>query len=158
MGSLAAHSIITNGLTCGRNSACENGAVITTFFSLYCTGEAPPEGGGGGGTGRWVSRVLQPGEIQQLYQPVAPEQQYYVVPRDQEARYFKRPKYVSVKLTMGRIVVEKEFAVYDKRVRAVVQVINLINSTQERMSVVVKGINRISHYAIVKIKNLRRTK
>lgn len=159
MGSIATTAIITGGLTGGHSPVdpCKSG-LITSPFSLYCRllpKPVPPPGSGGGPYPGNAWNKFNPGQIQDFYKPVDPTQQYYIVPRDQEANYFRRHKIVTMRIQLGDIVVEKEYAVPEKRARAVVKTLNLINATVANIKLTVSGIKRITSEAIVKIKNLR---
>lgn len=159
MAGVAAHAIITKGLTCGRTTACENGTMLTAGpFSLFCvnppTGDAS-SGGGGGYIPNVVTRPLQPGEIAQMYQPVPDQQQYYIVPRDQEAQYLRQYSPVMITLKLGSVEVEKQYMVPKGKARAIFNTVQVINTTKERISVFVSNLKRITSDAIVKVTNLR---
>lgn len=145
--------IITGGL---GYDAC-NG-LITTKFHLWCGIEivvTPPKPSGGGPYPGKAHNKFAPGEIQNFYQPVPPEQQYYVVPRDQEARYFQRHKHIVVKFKMGEFAVEKEFAVPEKRAKAIVKVLNVLNNTRTRINVGVSNVKRMAGNLTVAVSKLR---
>lgn len=149
MSSAAAQAIITKGLTCGRSTACESGTSITAgSFSLYCLTPMPIQTPTGGG-----SRPMQPGEISQLYQ-VVPEQ-YYVVNRNQEAEYFRTRIPVTIKLTMGKFKVDKEYLVPEERARVIVNIANVYNVTKDRMAVTFSNVRRTYTKALVKLSNFR---
>jgi len=137
--------ILTGGLGL---PACE-GLAITTQFNLFCgiviTVPTPPPSRGGG------SRPMAPGEIQNFYKPVDPE---YLVPQDIDP--FSKPKnHVQIKISFKDTVIDKEYLVSNKRMKAVITVINLINTTKEKISTVISNIRRISNNAILRVKNLR---
>lgn len=159
----AAHAIITKGLSCGQTTACENGTMITAGpFSLFCVNPIPEKqsGGGGGYMPNHVVRPLQPGEIAQLYQPVPDQQQYYVVPRDQEAEYLRRYLPVRIELKIGNVEVEKQFMVTTDKARIIFNNVQMMNTTKERISVAVSGLTRVVTEIVVKVTNfaLRRPK
>ena len=157
VGNAVTTRIITGGLSCDpAGTACTNG-IITTFFDLYCTTEIPPVigGGGGGPYPRDAWNKFGPGDIQNFYKPVPNDQQYYVVPRDQEARYFLRYKIVKMHLRVGQYEFEKEYSVPENKIKRVIKVMNLANVTQERLSVTVESVRKIATDAAVTIKNLR---
>lgn len=158
-GSLATTLLITKGLPCKEFSGsppdreiCAFGAGITPWFGLYCEIVAPPPKPKAGGMGG--SKPLLPGEIHNLYQVLPPQQQYYVVPRDQEARYFARYQTVVVKMKIGDKEIEKNFRVREPRANGIATVISLLNVTKERMSVSLDHIKRVTSHAIVTVKNL----
>lgn len=158
----AAHAIITKGLTCGRTTACENGTMLTAGpFTLFCINPAVKPGGGGGGyMPNHVTRPLQPGEIAQLYQLVPDHQQFYVVPRDQEAEYFRQFLPVMITMSFGGVNVEKQYMVPRATSRAIFKSVSVMNATRDRMSVMVKGLKRLASRAIVTVTNfaLRKSK
>ncbi len=158
----AAHAIITRGLTCGQTTACEFGTSITAGpFTLYCINPAVPQGSGGAGVGYtpYVARPLQPGEIAQLYQPLPDYQQYYVVPRDQEAEYLRRFLPVMITMKFGNVDVEKQYMVPYHRARVIFNTVSVINATRDRMSASVSNLKRITSRAVVVVTNfvLRRS-
>lgn len=140
--SFPAGGILTGGL---GYDAC-NG-LITSKFNLWCGIEVvviPPKSGGGGPYPGDAWNKFAPGEIHNFYQPVPSEQQYYVVPRDQEARYFRRHKHVIIKFKMDSFTVEKEYSVPERRAKVVVSVLRLLNNTRERINVGVSHLHRIT--------------
>ena len=154
MPTLAVKAVLMKGLTCGYTTACESGTSITAGkFTLFCympyrPPPRPAEGSGG-------SRPMQPGEISQLYQPVPQPQQYYLVPREEEARYMRTRVPVTILFKMGERSLEKEYMVPEERARIVANVINVVNVTKERMSVTVKNIKRLYCKVKVKVTNFR---
>ena len=157
----AAHAIITKGLTCGQTTACEFGTSITAGpFTLYCINPAPIGGGGPGGAGgSYVARPLQPGEIHHLYQPLPDWQQYYIVPRDQEAEYLKRFLPVMITMKFGNVDVEKQYMVPTERARAIFKSVSVVNATRDRISASAGNLKRVAIRAIVTVSNfvLRRS-
>lgn len=157
----AAHAIITKGLTCGRTTACENGTMLTAGpFTLFCLNPAVDPGGGGPGGGSYVARPMQPGEIAQLYQPLPDWQQYYIVPRDQEAEYFRQFLPVMITMAFGNVNVEKQYMVPQAPARAIFKSVSVMNATRDRMSVMVSSLKRLTSRAIVTVTNfaLRKSK
>jgi len=155
----AAHAIITRGLTCGQTTACEYGTSMTAGpFTLYCINPFPIPGSGGPGGG-YITRPLQPGEIHHLYQPLPDWQQYYVVPRDQEAEYLKRFLPVMITMSFGNVEVEKQYMVPTERARAIFKSVTVLNATRDRMSATAGNLKRIANRAIVTVTNfvLRRS-
>ena len=145
----ATAAIITKGLTCGLTRACENGTSITAGrFSLFCGLSAVPASSGG-------SRPYAPGEIGQLYQPVPPQDMYYVVDRSREAEFLRTRVPVIIKFEMGEYKVNKEYLVPEERARVVVKVVNMLNVTKERITVTLSNIKRTYSKAKVKLSNFR---
>lgn len=157
----AAHAIITKGLTCGQTTACEYGTSMTAGpFTLYCINPFPiPGSGGPGAGGSYVTRPLQPGEIAQLYQPLPDWQQYYIVPRDQEAEYLRRFLPVMITMKFGNVEVEKQYMVPTERARAIFKSVSVVNATRDRMSAAVHNLKRVTTRAVVVVSNfvLRRS-
>lgn len=157
-GTLASTAIITKGLTGGHGplDPCKSG-LITTAFSLYCTGILPDPipGTGGGPYPRDAWNKYNPGDIKNFYQPVPQEQQYYIVPRDQEERYFRRYKTVRIGIKLGETTVEKEYSVPEQKARAIIKAFNLMEVSKERVDLSITNIKRIVTNAVVAIKNLR---
>lgn len=156
LGGIATTAIITKGLTCGHGplDPCRHG-LITTPFSLYCS-VAPPApivNAGGGPYPRDAWNKLNPGDIKNFYQPVP--QEYYIVPRDQEERYFRRHKAIKITFKMGEFVVEKEYSVPEKRANVVIKAFNFIEATKQHIDVAVTNISRITSSIVVKVKNIR---
>lgn len=140
------------GLSCGKTTACQGGTLLTagSTFTLFCLKAIVSEPIGGG------SRPMQPGEISQLYQPVPPELQYYVVPRDKEAEYFRSrvPVVITFKFKGKEIV--KEYMVPEEKAHIIASVATAINVTKERMSAKLSGLKRVYTRAVVKLTNFRR--
>lgn len=163
-GNAVTTSIITNGLTCNpAGTACKNG-IITTFFSLYCVDapippepkpQPPPVSGGGGAYPRDAWNKFNPGDIQKFFKPLNPEQQHYIIPRDQEARYFQRRKIIKLEINFGEKRIEKEYSVPEKRARVTVKVLDIANATLQSMTATVNNIKRITSNAVVYVKNIR---
>ncbi len=155
-GTLATTAIITGGLTCGHGplDPCKSG-LITTPFSLYCTAAPiPPQPDAGGGPypcEAW--NRLEPGEIQNFYQPVPLE--YYMVPRDQEANYLRRYKKLKITLKMGDIVAEREFMVPETKRKIIVETFNLMDITGQKIKLMVEGVKRVAGGLNVKIRNFK---
>ena len=160
LGNLATTAIITKGLTRGHGplTACRSG-IITSHFSLYCTGIVPPgvpsKGGGGGPYPRDAWNKYGPGDIQNFYKPVPDDQQFYHVPRDKEAEYFRRDTHVVLRVKIGDFQVEKEYAVAEKHEYMIVNVLNMLNVTRERIKVTFSGIKRITTRLVVAASKLR---
>lgn len=173
-GTLATTMIITKGLSCAPCSASPCGGspssggdhktgIITSAFSLYCTLTPPtptptkPQGGGGGIYPRPAWNKFGPGEIQDFYKPVPLEQQPYLVPRDQEAKYFQRNKKVTIHLKVSEwFDSEKIYMVPEHRARTILKIFNFLNVTRRSVGVVVSNVRRVTTEAVVRIKNFRR--
>lgn len=153
LGTPATTAIITGGLDC--TPACIG--LITTRFSLYCTEETPvPPGNLGGGgpypadRGAWN----QVQDIQDFYQPVKGEDPF-IVPRDQEAEFFKKKVIVKIKMDLGPFKSDRTYAVPEKRQGAILNVFNMMNVTRDRIAIAVKNIKRVTSKAKVVVTNLR---
>lgn len=150
-GTLATTAIITGGLTCGHGplGECRHG-IITSPFSLYCVTPSivkpPAEAGGPYPCEAW--NKLDPGEVQNFYQPVPEE--YYMVPRDKEEEYLRRYKKLKITLKFGNIVAEKEYLVPEKRRRVIVEAFNLADATRKRISLMVEGVKKITKDIIIR--------
>jgi hypothetical protein len=158
LGTLTTTAIITKGMTCSpTGSVCKNG-LITTHFSLYCADYVPPpihQGAGGGPYPKDAWNKYNPGEINDFYKILPDEQQYYVVPRDQEEKYFQRHKIIKLELNFGNFRVEKEYSTPENRAKQIIKVMNVINATASRAKATVEKFKRLTTKAIVKIKNFR---
>jgi len=155
-GTLATTAIITGGLTCGHSplDPCKTG-IITSPFSLYCTGTSivtqPSAGGGGYPYDAWNN--LNPGEVQNFYQPVPLE--YYLVPKEQEEEYLRRYRPLTITFKMGNISVEKIYRVPEPRRKIVVKVFNMMDITRKRLGIVFKGIKKVAGGVNIVIRNFR---
>lgn len=154
-GSLATTSIITKGLTGG--SACSG--LITARFSLYVHEEIvippkPPVEGGGGGPypGPAWNKVSN---IHQFFKPVPDHLQPYVIPRDQEANYFRKNTVVTFRVKFGETVTEKTYVVPHKRRQAVVRIFKLIDATRSKVAVTIGAINQIATRMKAFVSNVR---
>lgn len=150
LGTIATTSIITKGLDCGP--ACAG--VLTGHFSLYCdiVVVPPPNlGGGGGGYPRAAWNKFD--SAQDFYQPV--KDQYYEVPREEEANFFRKYVNVTLKINIGEIKVEKTYRVPEKRAHTTLRFFNLLNVTQERYKATITNLTNIINKAKIKFYNLR---
>lgn len=158
LGTVATTAIITKGLTgCGHGplTQCRSG-LITTPFSLYCSVASEPTphpGTGGGPYPRDAWNRFNPGDIKNFYQPVPEE--YYIIPRDQEARYFRRYKPVKITVKLGDHVMEKEYNVPDSHSKMIVKAFNVLEVTKDRIEVMAANVRRVTSDIVVKVKNLR---
>lgn len=154
VGSIATTAVITNGLHCGP--ACSG--IITSTFSLYCNVATvppvvPPDTGSGGGGGYYPGPVQNRVDIQDFYTQT--DQQYYQVPRDKEAEYFRKHVNVVVKIKLKDINIEKTYRVPEKRKYVIVKMFNVLNATQTRFVATVNNIKRIITKAEVIIRNIK---
>lgn len=152
VGSIATTAVITNGLHCGP--ACKG--IITTTFSLYCDVTAPPvvpptPGGGGGPYPRDAWNKIS--NVNDFYTPT--KEQFYEVPRDKEADYFRKQLTVTLKVSLGDIKVEKTYSVPEKRKNATVKFFNILNATQSRMNAQISKLKTVINRAKVTIRNIR---
>lgn len=169
LGNAVTTAIITKGLSCGgggspATTACERG-IITSYFSLVCTGVTPPEppppppeqiGDAGGGP--------YPGpawnkfdSAQGIYTPIKDTPPFYV-PLDKEADYLRSYKNIILRIKLGDNEIEKIYRVPETRAKVVMNVIDVVNSTKERINIVVSGLKNIVTRAIVTVRNLRRVR
>lgn len=171
-GTLATTLITTKGLFTIQSvipvgfSALYHGAGITPFFSLYIESDVPSRYTAAAG-----SKVYAPGEIAHLFQPIDPKtglridankkdgmEEYLVVPIDKEAEFLSGSRIITVKLSFAGKNMEKVYSVNEHRARTIIEVINVINATKSRISVVASGLKRVTTEAVVKIRNLRLSK
>lgn len=99
-------------------------------------------GGGSGGTGGF--RPLGTNQIQP-----------YIVPRDQESKYFQRNNIINVHFSIAGRTIEKTFAVSESRARMTFKVINLMNATKKQLNVSVKNIKHVATMTVARVRNLR---
>ncbi|MGI0075922.1 MAG: hypothetical protein ACREAU_00770 [Nitrosopumilaceae archaeon] len=147
MGNPTTSRIITGkfGVSCIA-AACDG--LITAPFSLYCIAEPMVSVGHHGG-----SIPLPPGAIQNFYKPV---EEPYLIPRDKEHELFERKKIVVVELKIGEKVIEKTYQVAEEFPSAIIDVLNMMNTTKERAKVVVDKVVSVASDAVVRIFNLRK--
>ncbi len=157
-GNFITTAIITKGLTCAPVDPCKSG-IITTHFSLYCNEPPPPPeqppAAGGGAYPYDAWNKFNPGEIQNFYQPVDMEQ-YYIVPRDQEAEFFRRRKVVKLEVKFGENVVTREFSLPEGQAPYVIKALSIANRTMDNMKVAVTSIKKKIHDIKISVSNLRR--
>ena len=154
LGTFATTAIITKGLHCGP--ACRG--LITTHFQLFCSVEVPPNfnNGKGGGGGPYPSNMgawNQVDDIQNFYQPT--KEQPFIVPPDKEAEYFRKNVNIHFKMKIQGIEVDKNYQVPQKLESTTIKVFNLIDATINRVGVSISNLKKITHTAIIKIRNLR---
>lgn len=144
-------AIITKGI--GNLPACES--MITSQLSIagLCTVTVLPGRNTGG------SYPLAPGEIGNLYQPVDPPPGFenhpaFLVPDDQRDPFAVRQQ-VLLKVKFNNAETEREFLVSPRRAAMAIRVINFINKTADRASVIFKGFKRIVNKS-VQILNFRK--
>jgi len=152
-GNVVTTIIITGGLTCGATtSACKHG-IITAPFSLYHT-SSRFQGVGGGPYPGDAWNKFDPGDFEQFYQEIPDALQYYVVPKDQEANYFTRSTHIVLKVKIGDFEVEKEYVAASNGARAVINILNVLETTRSKISVATKALTNIKHNIAVGIKNM----
>lgn len=155
LGTAATTLITTKGLFIddGITDALAYGSVITPWFRLYIGQIIPPnyQAGSNGG-----SKPLLPGQIQHLYKVLPQEQQYYVVPRDQEANFFSRNKVFNIELIFNDKTYMKQIEISDQRARTVFKVLNFVNSTKSKIEVAASGLRNVANKAVISVKNLRK--
>lgn len=161
LGNITTTLIITNGLFVSDVvppgfSALTLGAGIGSFtLVLY---EAAPSENYVAAVG---SRVYQPGEFAnslKLIDPntgLATDEPWHVIPRDQEAEYFRKKKIVTVKLVWNKQEYERTYVVTESRARMVLEVINFANKTKHQWSVAISNVKRVITDATVIIRKLR---
>lgn len=135
-------AIITRGL--GR-SACF-GMITADPFGLVCLAIVPPRSLEAG------SIPLEPGEIQDFYQPVPPE---YVEGTLADPRVWNKKK-ARIKIFSDKFKIDKEYLVTEDKAKMIVKVLNIINATRSNMKVAITEVKRITTRAIVKVSNIRK--
>ena len=129
------------------------GVLITAnIHKLFCIDITNIEPTDGGGSGRYPGPVvnrLEPGEVQNFYKPVDPEWQYAQEPS------LYRKKHIKVRVYFNEKWNTKEFLVSMKHDKQIANVINLLNTTRERMNAVVRNIKRYATKAVMRVRNLR---
>ncbi len=169
-GTLATTLITTRGLFTAASmpagyTALSFGAVINPWFRLYVQTATNPSGY----VAAAGSRVYAPGEFADSLKFIDPKtglvtkdssmEEYLVVPMDKEAEYLGGSKIITVRLSFAGKNMEKVYSVNENRANTIIEVINVINATKKRISVVASGLKRVTTEAVVKIRNLRlRTK
>lgn len=132
-------------------------ALITAnIHKLFCVDVAvvEPTGGGGPYPGP-AHNKFGPGEIQHFYKPVETEWQYVQEPRLHD----KKHVILRIRIAGGSpeaLWREKEFLIPERRGKQIIQILNMFNSTRERMKVVARAIKRHVVKGVVKILNLRK--
>lgn len=164
LGNLTTTLITTRGLftlgdvhTVGF-TALTFGAGITPWFRLYLGQDfVPPK------PSTYVaaagSRVYQPGEFQASWKEVNPQtglatEEPWLVPRDQEDRYFNKGKIVTIQLVWGDKQLERQYTVNDRVAKRIIEASNMINATREKMKITASAIKKVTSTAIVEARNL----
>lgn len=133
-GNFTTTAIITKGLTGGYtlSEPCKTG-IITSYFSLYFTEVEPPpppvippSGGGGPYPGNAWNK-LNPGELQDFYTPTQP-----LTPVRDDV--FKQYTFVTLKVNIRGIKIEKDYAIPKKKAHIVVKILSLIDSTMIQLN------------------------
>ena len=135
----AYHVIITKGLSGGP--ACQG--LITANFSLMCKEvQIPPVSGGGGPyPGPAWNKVS---DITKFYDPV--EQRYYQ-PSDKVA--------LSITVAYKEQTIERIYLVTKKRRDMIVSIVNILNTTIQRIKIGVSQVKNKFANIIAKIANIR---
>lgn len=153
---------LTNGLLTGGLGvdlpACA--MIITAKFNLgpcgvaVSVGESANFAAGG--------PVLQPGEIHNLYQPVKnvdsirntyTQPEYYVRPETPVKK-----NVVKLTFRFGEKETTKEYLVRAERLKIVVKLIDIVNRTKDKASIIVKGMKKLATRAKLGIKWIRNRK
>jgi hypothetical protein len=150
LGTLATTNIITKGISGGP--ACRG--LITTHFSLWAFEIIIPVQTGAGSNGG--SRPYMPGEIQNFYKTVTTEQPQYYVPRNQEAKYTVKMVPITVKMKFNGVEYEKLYSVPEKQATIIANIINLTNSTINKIKVSINNLKSNRTGLIAKIQNLKK--
>lgn len=151
LGTLATTNIITKGISGGP--ACRG--LITTHFSLWCFEVIiPPTPTGAGSNGG--SRPYMPGEIQNFYKQVPNTTPQYYVPRNQEAKYTVKMVPITIKMKFNGTEIEKLYSVPEKRANIIVNIINLTNTTLNKIKVSINNLKSLRTGLTVKIQNLKK--
>ncbi len=141
---IGGQKIITKGL-CGP--ACQG--LITTHFSLYCTGVVSPPSFGGGPYPEKMGASNQFDRAQDIFQPVNKD----IYDPD---RVYKVKKQVVIKVELGNFHMEKIYVVPIERANGIVKVLNLLNTTKDKITINVKKMRRVLHRIKMSVYNLRR--
>lgn len=148
LGTLATTNIITKGISGGP--ACRG--LITTHFSLWCFEVIIPTGAGSNGG----SRPYMPGEIQNFYKQVPNATPQYYVPRNQEAKYTVKMVPITIRMKFNGTEIEKLYSVPEKRANIIVNIINLTNTTLNKIKVSINNLKSLRTGLTVKIQNLKK--
>jgi len=137
--------LITGGL--GRPGC--NGMITMAPFHLACF--VRKRKGVSGGV-----IPLEPGEIQDFYQPIDPE----TFGKTESEGEFVDPKVygkqkVLIKVTSEYFKGEKEFLVNEGRAKFIIKVVSFANTTISKMSIRVSNIKQIATRATITIKNMK---
>lgn len=147
LGTLATTSIITKGIS--GQPACKG--IITTHFSLYyyriIIKVIPPEG-----SAAMYSTPLEPGQIHNLFKPV---EHPYFMPVDRVNQLGNENTVVTVLFKINNTEVEKYYSLPKNAAKPIVQILNLINKTKERINITISKFRNITNRGKVLIKNLR---
>lgn len=148
------NGLLTKGLGVDL-PACKT--LITMQFNLFTLDVSVPLGSAGYGG----SPPLAPGEIHDFYKPIDPE----TFPDPLDPSFFTNPivtgeprtvkEIVTIKMKIGDRIIEKEFAVPKKRIKIIVKVANIINSTRDKFNIVISNIKRVKNNITTRIFNFR---
>lgn len=151
------NGLLTNGLGVGLPA---HKTLITQFFHLFTaeitvitTPTVAPYGG---------SPPLPPGEIQNFYKPVNPS----TFPEPLDPSIFNHPiivdeprivkDLIKIRVKFNNVEIEKEFAVPKRRAKIIVNIINFVNSTKDRMSVRIKNLKELKNKLFARIMNIEK--
>lgn len=170
LGSITTTLITTRGLFTAQEvlpvgfTALTFGAGITPWFRLYIT-EVPVPPPVENYVAAVGSRVYAPGEIAQLYRPIDPNtglpvghqvgQEPYFVPLDKEAEFFRKNKIVTFKINFAGRDIDRTYSVSEARANALVEAINIVNATKNRISIVASGVKKLANEAVIKVGKLK---
>ena len=82
--------------------------------------------------------------------------QYYIVPRDQEAEFFRRRKVVKLEVKLGDNVVTREFSLPKGQAPYVIKALTITNATFTNMKVAITNLKKKIHDITISVSNLRR--
>ena len=148
----AAGVLITNGLGAGCSPliTAERWHLFGCIEIIIPTDPHERHGGGG-------SYPLRPGEIQNLYKPVAQElQPDYYIPTDLDP-LAKLKNLVIVRVNIKGHEVEKEYLMKPKPYKALINIVNLINTTDLQIKTTIKNLKLKVNSILVKLRNLRKS-
>jgi hypothetical protein len=144
LGNKITTQIITKGLSC--SPACEG--LITTHFSLLMTDFKEPPANTGGGP-YYFDHGSRVDDIQNFWKPVQleePLQRYDVDTR--------KKKLVTIKITLGERVVEREYIVLAEKANHIIKITNVINATKDKIKAVAKILGIVYTKAKVVVNNI----
>jgi hypothetical protein len=159
-GTFATTAIITKGLTGAYDdvsSPCKTG-IITSWFSLYSLTDLIYEPRAGGPYPGDAWNKLSAGEVANFYKPVDPDLQYYILPRDKEAEYFRRHMHVVLNIQLGDFTLEKEYSIPEGKEKSTIQVVKVANTTVQRVVIGVEKVKQLATRMVATISNVHKRK